>query len=134
MEDAVTDLAGNELSLLRWAVHDVYRAANPDLGSTFAECGATAGALLAMNLVAPPLAIVAGVTLAAKGILEVVLAHIRDRDAYWCALNPADSFGMEPSLVRLALRCAGEVASAIPGSRIAIGFAIVAPLSAEIVP
>ncbi|WP_045878726.1 hypothetical protein [Pseudofrankia sp. DC12] len=134
MADAAADLAGPGPSLVSQAVQDVYAAVDPSLASTFGECVGTMGAMLALHLVAPPLAVVADVLLAVKGIAEAVVQFLRDRAAYLCALNPADSLGVAPSVLRLALQCAGEVAGALPAGKIATSVSVLAPLAAGLVP
>jgi hypothetical protein len=134
VEEAVTDLAGPGPSNLRQATRDVYRAVDPSLAASFAETGAIMGGLLVLHIAAPPLAVVADVVLAAKGILEVITAFLRDLDAYLCTLDPADSLGLEPSVLRAALQCAGEIAGVLPGGKIVTPFSILAPLSAGFVP
>jgi hypothetical protein len=134
VEEAVTDLAGPGPSHVRQAVHDVYEAVSPSLGASFAETGGIMGGLLVLHLAAPPIAVVADVVLAAKGILEVVTDFLRDQDAYRCTLDPADSLGLEPSVLRAALQCAGEIAGVLPGGKIVTSVSVLAPLSAEFVP
>jgi hypothetical protein len=77
---------------------------------------------------------VADVVLAIKGIFEAVLAYLRDRAAYRCALDPAESLGMAPSTLRVALQVAGEVAGALPGGKITTTVSVLAPLTAGFVP
>jgi hypothetical protein len=132
--EAVNDLVGPGQSLTRQAVRDVYLAADSSLGENFAEAAATTGALITLHLVAPPIAVAADVVLASKAIIENVSGYLRDRDAYLCALNPSDSLGVDPSAVRLALQCAGEIAGAIPGGKIVTTVSVVAPLSSALVP
>ena len=130
MTEAATDVAGPGPSIVSQAVHDVYNAVDPSLGETFGECAATMGAMLTLHLVAPPIAVVADVMLAIKGIAEAVAQFLRDRSAYLCALNPAESLGVAPSVLRLALQCAAEVAAALPAGKITTSVSVLAPLAA----
>ncbi len=131
--EAVTDLVGPGPSATRQAVTDVYTAADPSLGGSFAETTATVSALATAHVIAPPLAVCVDVILALKGIAEHVSSFARDQDAYNCALDPADALGSSPSVVRLALECAGEVAGALPASKLTTLVSVVAPLSASLV-
>jgi hypothetical protein len=134
LADAVTDMAGPGPSHVRQAVHDVYQAVDPSLAASFGEVAAATAALLTLHLVAPPLAVVADIVLAVKGILEAVLAYLRDRDAYRCALDPSEALGVAPSTLRAALQCAGEIAGALPGGKIATTVSVLAPITAGLVP
>ena len=134
VDAAVTDLFGPGPSAARKAVRDVYVAVDPALGEAFTEMGATLGALLALHLAAPPLAMVADVVLATKGVVEVFAQFLHDQDAYRCTLNPADSLALEPSVLKLALQCVGEVAGVLPGGKVATSVSILAPLTATFAP
>jgi hypothetical protein len=131
--EAVTDIVGPGPSATRQAVTDAYTAADKSLGAGFTEAAATMGALVTMHLVAPPLAVIADVALAMKGIAEHLSSFLRDRDAYNCALNPSDSLGLDPSVIRLALQCAGEAAGGLPTGKITTLVSVVAPLTASLV-
>ncbi|MEV6641085.1 hypothetical protein [Amycolatopsis sp. NPDC051371] len=131
--EAVTDLVGPGVSATRQAVADAYGAADPSLRDGFAETAAIMGAMVTMHLVAPPLAVIADVVLAVKGIAEHVSSYMRDSDAYNCALDPADSLAAEPSVIRLALQCAGEVAGGLPPGKVTTLVSVVAPLTASLV-
>jgi hypothetical protein len=130
MADAASDVAGPGQSVISQAVHDVYDSIDPSLGAEFGDMIALTGALVTLHLVAPPLAVVADVVLAAKGIIEAFLAFFRSKSAYLCALNPAESLAASPSMLRLALQCVGEVAGALPGGRLTTAVSILAPLAA----
>lgn len=131
MADAAGDLAGPGQSVVGQAVHDVYQAADPDFGAEFADMLGLTGGMLVLHLAAPPLALVADVVLAVKGIVEAVVEFLRGQDAYECVLDPARSFGTEPSMLRLALQCAGEVAGGLPGAgKLATSVSLIAPLAA----
>ena len=135
MADAAADIAGPGPNSSSQAVQDVYQAIDPSLGQGFAEATGTMGAMLLLHLVAPPIAIVADVVLAVEGILEVVASFLRDRSAFLCALNPADSLGVAPSVLRAALQCAGEVAGGLPGGGKIVGaVSFLAPLAGAVVP
>jgi hypothetical protein len=131
--EAVTDIVGPGRSAARQAITDTYTAADPSLGDGFTEAAVTMGAMVTMHLVAPPLAVIADVVLAVKGIAEHVSGFLRESDAYNCALDPADSLGLDPSVVRLALQCAGEAAGGLPTSKITTLVSVVAPLTASLV-
>lgn len=135
LADAVGDMAGPGPSMVGQAVQDVYASVDPSLAAGFGEAIATMGVMMTLHLIAPPLAVVADIVLAIKGVCEVVAAYLRDRAAYRCALNPSDSLGVEPSVLRAALQCAGEIAGGIPGGgKIAGAVTILAPLAAGLVP
>ncbi|GAA0585385.1 hypothetical protein GCM10010172_83180 [Paractinoplanes ferrugineus] len=133
LADAVGDLCGPGPSSAGQAVHDVYRTIDPELADEFGSALGLMGGMLTLHLVAPPLAIVADVVLAAKGILEAWAAYLRDADAYRCALDPAESLGVEPSTLKLALQCVGEVAGALPAGKLAGSVTVLAPLAAGLV-
>ncbi|GAA2625814.1 hypothetical protein Adu01nite_44430 [Paractinoplanes durhamensis] len=134
LADAVGDLYGPGPSSTGQAVHDVYLAIDPKFADEFGSALGLMGGLLTLHLVAPPLAIVADVVLAAKGILEAWAEYLRNADAFRCSLDPADSLGMEPSTVKLALECIGEVAGALPAGKLAGSVTVLAPLAAGLVP
>jgi hypothetical protein len=134
LADAVGDMCGPGPSVAGQAVHDVYLTIDPELSDEFGSALGLMGGMLTLHLVAPPLAIVADVVLAAKGILEAWAAYLRDRDAYRCALDPARSLGVEPSTLKLALQCVGEVAGALPAGKLAGSVTVLAPLAAGLVP
>ncbi|MET3425781.1 hypothetical protein BJ973_004993 [Actinoplanes tereljensis] len=133
LADAVGDMYGPGPSSAGQAVHDVYYSIDPALGDEFGSALGLMGGLLTLHLVAPPLAIVADVVLAAKGILEAWAAYLRDADAYRCSLDPAESLGVEPSKLKLALQCVGEVAGALPAGKLAGSVTVLAPLAAGLV-
>jgi hypothetical protein len=134
MAGAASDLAGPGQSVVSQAVHDVYESIDPSLGREFGEMVALTGALATLHLVAPPVAVVADVMLAAKGIIEALLAFLRSKAAYQCTLDPAASLAASPSMLRLALQCAGEVAGALSGGKIATSVSLLSPLAAGLVP
>jgi len=135
MADAASDIAGPGQSIVSQAVHDVYQAVDPSLGAEFGEMVALTGALMTLHLVAAPLAVAADIVLAAKGIYEALVAFLKGKAAYECTLDPAKSFGTQPSMLRLALQCAGEVAGGLPGAgKLATTVSILAPLAAGVVP
>jgi hypothetical protein len=105
MADAASDVAGPGQSVISQAVHDVYDLIDPSLGAEFGDLIALTRALVTLHLVAPPLAVVTDVILAAKGIIEALLAFFRSKSAYLCALNPAESLAASP-------RCCGSRSSA----------------------
>ncbi|MEU4236248.1 hypothetical protein [Actinoplanes sp. NPDC026619] len=133
LADGVGDLCGPGPSSAGQAVHDVYLAVDPALSDEFGSALGLMGGMLTLHLVAPPLAIVADVVLAAKGILEAWAAYLRDADAYRCSLDPAESLGLEPSTLKLALQCVGEVAGALPAGKLAGSVTVLAPLAAGLI-
>lgn len=62
------------------------------------------------------------------------MSYLRDRSAYTCALDPAKALGTPASLLRTAPQCGGEIAGALPGSRITTPVSILAPLAGELAP
>jgi hypothetical protein len=138
IEETVGDLTGPGHSLTRRAVTDVYAATGAEPAAAFQELAATMGALLLLHKVCLPLAVLADVTLAAKGIYEAIAAHVLKTDAWRCTLDPADSFGVEPSALRVALEVAGELAGVIPGGqtfgRPLTTFSVLAPFTAAMLP
>lgn len=140
MWEAVTDRHGPGQSMARQGVADVYHAADPELADGFKELSATMAALTMLHLAAPGLAVVADIILALKGIAEHILEFLRKSDAYNCTLDPAESLGVHPTYLRLALECAGEAAAAaagplakrLPAGKFVGALGVVLPLSAQL--